>query len=69
MRRIWLDPMPLDPTKVSARVTREAADKLATLARALKNAGNEAGRTAHFLMRCLFTMFAADEVDNLWETV
>jgi len=60
LRRIWLDPMSLDPTKVSARVTREAADKLATLARSLESAGNEAGRTAHFLMRCLFTMFAED---------
>ncbi|MHC1789527.1 class I SAM-dependent DNA methyltransferase [Solidesulfovibrio sp.] len=60
LRRIWLDPMSLDPTRVSARVTREAADKLATLARSLENAGHEAGRTAHFLMRCLFTMFAED---------
>ena len=60
LRRIWLDPMSLDPTRVSARVTREAADKLATLARSLENAGHEAGQTAHFLMRCLFTMFAED---------
>jgi len=60
LRSIWLDPMSLDPTRASARVTREVADKLATLARSLESAGNEAGRTAHFLMRCLFTMFAED---------
>lgn len=60
LRRIWLDPMSLDPTRASARVTREVADKLATLARSLESAGNDPGRTAHFLMRCLFTMFAED---------
>lgn len=60
MRTIWLNPMSLDPASIAAKVTREVADKLAALARSLEGFGNDAGRTAHFLMRCLFTMFAED---------
>ncbi|MEN5206684.1 DNA methyltransferase [Stenotrophomonas terrae] len=60
LRRIWLDPLGLDPSRESARVTREIATRLAKLARSLEQTGHDAEAVAQFLMRCLFTMFAED---------
>ncbi len=60
LRRIWTDPLSLDPSRESARVTREIADRLATLARSLEASGHPPEAVAQFLMRCLFTMFAED---------
>ena len=60
LRRVWTDPLGLDPSRESARVTREIADRLAKLARSLEQAGHDAELVAQFLMRCLFTMFAED---------
>lgn len=60
LRRVWLDPLALDPGRQSARVTREMAERLATLARSLERAGHAPERVAHFLMRVIFTSFAED---------
>jgi len=60
LRGIWTEPLSLDPSKRSARVTREIAGHLARLAVSLEADGHSAGRVAAFLMRCLFTMFAED---------
>ncbi len=60
LRKVWLDPLALDPARESARVTRDIAARLATLARSLEQAGHSAEAVAQFLMRCLFTMFAED---------
>ena len=60
LRLLWQDPMALDPARASAKVTREVAAKLATLARDLEDAGNPAQAVAAFLTRCLFCMFAED---------
>lgn len=60
LRRVWLDPMSLDPSRESARVTRDIAHRLARLARSLEQAGHAPEQVAQFLMRCLFTMFAED---------
>jgi hypothetical protein len=57
---VWTDPLSLDPTRASARVTREIAAKLAEIAKALEAAGHGAQTVAGFLSRCLFTMFAED---------
>ncbi len=59
LRQVWLDPLSLDPSRRSARVTRDIADRLARLARALEGQ-HDPQTVAHFLMRCLFTMFAED---------
>ncbi len=59
LRTAWLEPMALDPTRRSARVTREIAERLARLARSLER-DHEPEAVANFLMRCLFTMFAED---------
>lgn len=60
LRRVWTDPLSLDPSREAARVTREIADRLAKLARSLELAGHDAEAVAQFLMRCLFTMFSED---------
>ena len=60
LRRVWTDPLALDPSRESARVTRAIAEQLAELAKRLEAAGHGAEAVAQFLMRCLFTMFAED---------
>jgi hypothetical protein len=60
LRQLWLEPMALDPSRISAQVTREVAAKLAQLARDLEAEGHGAERVAAFLTRCLFSMFAED---------
>jgi hypothetical protein len=57
---IFTDPWSLDPARRAARVTREIAAELATLARDLEGAGHSAEPVSAFLMRCIFTMFAED---------
>ncbi|WP_284734367.1 class I SAM-dependent DNA methyltransferase [Sphingosinicella terrae] len=57
---IWDAPFSLDPAARAARVTREIADLLATVARRLEKRGHAPERTSGFLMRLLFTMFAED---------
>jgi hypothetical protein len=60
LRRVWTDPLGLDPSRESARVTRQIAAQLAELAKRLEQAGHGPEPVAQFLMRCLFTMFAED---------
>ncbi|HEY0028850.1 MAG TPA: DNA methyltransferase [Allosphingosinicella sp.] len=60
LRAIWLDPHSLDPTKRAAAVTRDIAKRLAKVSQLLEERGYAAEKVAHFLMRCLFTMFAED---------
>jgi hypothetical protein len=60
LRAIWTNPKSLDPTARAARVTRDIADLLATVARRLEKRGYNAETTSGFLMRVLFTMFAED---------
>ncbi len=57
---IWDASASLDPAARAARVTRDIADLLATVARRLERRGHTAERTSSFLMRLLFTMFAED---------
>ena len=59
LKAIWTDPQSLDPTRHAARVTREIANRLAEVSKALEKK-HPAEEVAHFLMRCIFTMFAED---------
>ena len=59
LRAIWLDPLALDPSRISARVTRDVAYQLANLARDLEK-DHPPEAVASFLMRCIFTFFAED---------
>ncbi|KFG68420.1 DNA methyltransferase [Microvirga sp. BSC39] len=60
LQRIWLDPHSLDPTRIAAKATREIAERLAAVSKALEAKSFQAEDVALFLMRCLFTMFAED---------
>lgn len=57
---LWTDPLSLDPSRVSAKVTRAVAAELAELAKSLEAAGHAPQAVAAFLTRCLFSMFAED---------
>ncbi|MEZ5752868.1 MAG: type IIL restriction-modification enzyme MmeI [Paracoccaceae bacterium] len=60
LKTIWDDPLSLDPARISAKVTREVADRLAALGKSFEGQGHEPEAVARFLMRALFTMFAED---------
>jgi len=59
LKAIWDDPLSLDPTRRTARATREIAVRLARVAQSLEGAYNPES-VAGFLSRCLFSMFAED---------
>jgi len=59
LRAVWLDPLSLDPSRATAKVTREVAGKLAALARNLER-HHSPKEVAEFLTRCIFTSFAED---------
>lgn len=59
LRAVWLDPLSLDPSRHTARVTREVAAKLAGLAHTLE-LDHPPKLVAEFLTRCIFTCFAED---------
>lgn len=68
LRRVWTDPMSLDPAARSAAVTTEIARSLAWLVKSIngrRQAGlgsvdraAQASKTARFVMQCIFAMFA-----------
>jgi hypothetical protein len=60
LRAVWTDPLSLDPTQRSARITRDIAQRLARLAKSLEASGHRPERVASSLMRAIFTMFAED---------
>ena len=60
LRNVWLAPRELDPSRRTARVTRELAGYLAGVSAQLERAGHAPEVVAQFLMRCLFTMFSED---------
>ena len=60
LRMVWTAPLELDPSRRSARVTREVATQLARLAKSFEDTGHTPEKVAAFLMRCVFTMFAED---------
>ncbi|THD82411.1 class I SAM-dependent DNA methyltransferase [Aliigemmobacter aestuarii] len=57
---IWNDPHSLDPSRISAQVTRRVAGHLAELGKSFEGQGHKSEDVARFLMRALFTMFAED---------
>lgn len=59
LRAIWSEPQSLDPARHAAHVTRQIAERLAAVSRRLERS-HPPEEVAHFLMRCIFTMFAED---------
>lgn len=60
IRTIFTDPLSLDPTRESEKVTHEVADKLAELIGSLKDSGHDPDLAALFVMRAIFCMYAED---------
>ncbi len=60
LRLVWTDPNALDPSRISAAVTRRIAANLAELGKSFEAQKHDRKRVAEFLIRCLFTMFAED---------
>ena len=61
LRWVFTDPEKLRPLKSTAAITEEAAGKFAALAETMRKRGLDSGKVAHFLIQCLFCMFAEDE--------
>jgi hypothetical protein len=60
LKKVWTEPLSLDPSRISSRVTKEIAAQLAKLAQSMEASGNPPPLVAGFLMRSIFTMFAED---------
>ncbi len=58
---MFTDPEKLRPEKSTAAITAHAAGHFAELAAAMRGRGVDGQRVAHFLVQCLFCMFAEDE--------
>lgn len=61
LRWVFTEPERLRPVKSLAAITAEAAGKFGDLAETLRGRGLAAQPVAHFLIQCLFCMFAEDE--------
>lgn len=61
LKWVFTDPQKLRPEKSTAAVTEEAAQRFAGLADAMRQRGQDSNQVAHFLVQCLFCMFAEDE--------
>lgn len=71
---IWLftDPKRFKPQRTTYAVTEQAAQKIGELADRLNKRGNAPHDVAHFLIQCVFCMFAEDSKllpEKLFETV
>ena len=61
LKWVFTDPAKLRPEKSTAAITAEAAGQFAQLAAAMRYRGQDGQKIAHFLVQCLFCMFAEDE--------
>jgi type II restriction/modification system DNA methylase subunit YeeA len=61
LKWVFTDPLKLRPEKSTAAVTEEAARRFAGLADDMRQRGQDSNQVAHFLVQCLFCMFAEDE--------
>jgi type II restriction/modification system DNA methylase subunit YeeA len=61
LRWVFIDPEKLRPMKSLAAITEEAAGQFGALAETLRARDLDAQQVAHFLIQCLFCMFAEDE--------
>jgi type II restriction/modification system DNA methylase subunit YeeA len=61
LKWVFTDPEKLRPEKSTAAITAEAAGQFAQLAAAMRCRGEDGQNVAHFLVQCLFCMFAEDE--------
>ncbi|MFW6133105.1 MAG: class I SAM-dependent DNA methyltransferase, partial [Planctomycetota bacterium] len=60
VRRVFTDPESFRPDLTSEAITRETAERISIIAAGLRDRGHEPHAAAHFLMKCMFCLFAED---------
>jgi len=60
LRRVFTDPESFRPAVTTERVTQEVAKQLGDIAQRLRERGHDPHAAAHFLMKCMFCLFAED---------
>jgi len=60
LRRTFESPRSLKPDQTPEQVTKIVAEQIATLAHRLRGRGHDPHDAAHFLMKCMFCLFAED---------
>ncbi len=60
LRKVWTDPNSFDPTKERISITEATVKQFLNIAESLKQRENNPDKTAHFLVKCVFTLFAED---------
>ena len=60
LRRVFADPESFRPTVTTEAVTKEVAKQIASIAQSLRERGHDPHEAAHFLMKCMFCLFAED---------
>lgn len=60
IRRAFTDPESFKPKQTAAKITETAAKQFAEIANRLRERGHDPHDAAHFLMKCMFCLFAED---------
>jgi len=60
LRWLFTDPEKFRPGRTVQDITADAAGRFASIARSLTDRGHDPEKVAHFLIQCLFCMFAED---------
>ncbi len=60
LRRVFTAPGSFKPDVTAARITEDVAKQFGSLAQSLRSREHDAHAAAHFLMKCMFCLFAED---------
>lgn len=60
LRQIFTEPEAFKPKETVAEITVKVAGKIGTIAQHLRDRGHDPHTVAHFLMKCMFCLFAED---------
>jgi hypothetical protein len=60
LRRLFTDPEWFRPDRTVREITADAAGRFADIAQSMTSRGHDPQKVAHFLIQCLFCMFAED---------
>ena len=60
LRWLFTDPEKFRPGRTVLDITKDAAGRFAEIAKSMTDRGHEPDKVAHFLIQCLFCMFAED---------
>ena len=60
LRRVFTDPASFEPAVTREAITQDVAEQIAMISGTLQSRGHEPHDAAHFLMKCMFCLFAED---------